>query len=227
MRNLILVSALAFVMLALGCAGGSTPTMPKDTETSPEPSLGVIDLTNVTVAEYFLKDFDGKIIGYGKLARAEDGTVYQVDSRGADITIDLTALGLINCGVTYNNPAGTAGNGLPYFYKGTTMYYDINIQSFFQDNLGTTWSPATVYTEMRRAYIYGNNIVLGELMLGEPTFTWNGIIPSGLSMVEDEFYILPYQPSGNFATTVRVSSPVFFGLIEVIWFDGICGVFDP
>jgi len=225
MKKLILFALIFALMVGIGCSSTQGPTVPdKDIDIA---ALGQIDLNNIPVCEYIMKDHDGAVIGYGKLGRAEDGSLYVIESRGAQMELDLTVLGLVNCGVSYNNPRGTAGNGLPYFWKGDTMEYDINIQSFFWTDIGTNWAKANIHTEMRRAYIYGSYIVLGELMLGDSTYDWHGIVPPGISMVEDSFYILPTQPSGNFATTVKLTSPIFFGLIEVIWFDGICGVFDP
>jgi len=215
------------LMLGVGCSSGTIPTLPTNEIGNQQLGVAAYDFTNMPVGEVKLTDFSGNVLAWGLLGRNEDGSLYVIKSRGAQIDMTPAVLGSVDCKVSYQNPVGTAGNGLPYFYKGTTMYYDLNITSVFPIEIGSGSSPAKVQAEHRRAYLYPDKIIIGELMKGEAVFIWEGSIPPGYKKLTDDYYIDPTNISGNFVTTCKITAPVMFGLLEVVFFEAACGVFDP
>ena len=229
-RRLVVLAAAALFLIGLGCSGGSGPIAPdKESSVSPEESLGAIDLSGMTIGEFSFTDLEGRVLTSGLLGRDEDGGLYVIDSRGAQTGIDFTVLKLVNAYVTYKNPAGTAGNGLPYYYRGNTMIYEVSVMSYGFADIGSPGNLARVVTEMHRAYVntVTKEIVIGPLMYGDSVYTWEGVIPPGVTKIRDDYYIHPSNPSGNFVTTVEVSLPLLYGTVEILFFDGVAGVFDP
>ncbi len=235
-RKIILLAAAVAILIGAGCS--SDPVTPdKDTQVGIENYFNSFDLSNPVVAEYTYTDLEGNVLASSKLGRNDDGTLYVIESRGAQIDIDITALGLVTAMVTYNNPQGTIGGtgpnaGLPYYYIGQTIDYDINILSFFNQNIGGTGGfgsgLAEVVAEMHYAsWDINGNIVVGGLLPGDPVFTWNGVIVPGYQVINDLFTIVPGTLPGLDVTTVKISAPVFFGIFDVIFFDGVAGIWDP
>ena len=196
------------------------------------------DLSNPAVAEYSLKDYDGNVLSTGTLGRDGD-KLYVIDSRGGQIDIDLSPLGFILAFVTYNNPAGTIETGpnagLPYYYLGQTVDYDINLLSLLSWTIGDNGNPfgwfgdPTVTAEMHYAAFDPSTgkVIPGDLMCGSPIFDWQGAIAPGYTKLNDTFYIEGCNHAGLDVTTVRIVAPIFFGIFDIIFFDGIAGIWDP
>jgi len=237
LRKVLALLAASILLFGIGCSSGTNPITPdKDTNTL-EEYFNSFDLSSLAVAEFTYTDLEGNVLASGELGRNDDGSLYIIESRGAQIDIDATALGLVSAMVTYNNPQGTIGGsgpnaGLPYYYIGQTIDYDINIISFFNQNIGGPGGfgsgLAEVTAEMHYAsWDINGNIVVGGLLPGDPVFTWNGIIVPGYQVINDLFTIVPGTQPGLDVTTVKVSAPVFFGIFDVIFFDGVAGIWDP
>ena len=238
LRKLLALAAVTMLVIGMGCSGGSGPILPdKENQSNPEEFFNTFDLSNPVVGEYNYYDLDGTLISSGSLGRVGDELVI-LESRGAQIDVDATALGLVNCWVTYNNPQGTIQTGpnagLPYYYIGQTIDYDINMLSTFWGNIGGYvppygWlGPAVVTAEMRYASFnqYGQ-IIPGGLLPGASTFVWSGIISPGYQTVNDQFLIVSGTQPGLDVTTVRIEAPVFLGIFDIVFFDGIAGIWDP
>ncbi len=237
LRKVLALAAVAVFLFGVGC-GGTNPVTPDKDTLSVEEYFNSFDLSNPVVAEYTYTDFEGNLISQGLLGRNDDG-LYVIECRGAQIDIDVTPLKLVNIMVTYNNPAGTIQTGpnagLPYYYIGQTIDYDINILSSFWTCIGQPggnpfgWSgPAKLTAEMRYASIDPNGQVIpGGLLPGNSTFTWYGVICPGYQKVNDTFKIEWGTTPGLDVTTCRLEAPVFFGIFDIIFFDGIAGIWDP
>ena len=237
LRKVLALIAASILLIGIGCSSGTNPITPDKGTENLEDFFNSFDLSNPVVAEYTYRDLEGNVLASGKLGRNDDGSIYVIESRGAQEDIDVTALGLVVAMVTYNNPQGTIGGtgpnaGLPYYYIGQTMDYDINILSFFNQNIGGTngfgSGPAVVTAEMHYAsWDIDGNIVVGGLLPGDPVFTWSGIIVPGYQVINDLFTIVPGTLPGLDVTTVKITAPVFFGIFDVIFFDGVAGIWDP
>ncbi len=240
LKKILALAAAMVFLIGVGCSSGNGPVFPgKDTQSSPEEFFNSFDLSNPVIAEYTYTDFEGNLIASGSIGRADDGSLYIVDARGAQVDVDVTALKLLNILVTYNNPAGTIQTGpnagLPYYYIGQTVDYDINILSSFWTAIGAPngnpfgfSGPAELTAEMRYASINGNGqVVPGGLLPGDAIFTWYGVINPGYQKLNDTFKIMPGTIPGLDVTTVRVTAPVFFGIFDIVFFDGIAGIWDP
>ena len=234
LKKVLALAAVAVFMIGVGCSNGTNPTAPSNTGQTLEGYFNSFDLSSDVVGEYTYKSFDGTVLGYGTMGRADDGSVYTIEDRGVQVDLDMTPLELLNIFITYSNPAGTIQSGpnagLPYYYVGQTVEYDINILSTFNEQIGgsTYAGPAVLTAEMHYASFDTNGyIVPGALMPGDPIFTWTGVISPGYQKISDTYYI----PSGTLAgldvTTARVTAPVLLGLIDVIFFDGVAGIWDP
>ena len=238
LKRLLALAAIAIFVVGLGCTGGSTPMTPdKVSQSSPEEYFNQFDLSNPTVAEYTYYDVDGNVLATGLLGRNDDG-LYLIEGRGAEIDVDLAPLHLIAAFVTYNNPAGTIPTGpnagLPYYYIGQTIDYDVNLLSMLATPIGGFdppfgWSgPAEMVAEMRyAAFDADGKVVGGALLPGLSTFNWSGIISPGYQVVNDLFLIVPGTVAGLDVTTVRITAPVFLGAFDIIFFDGVAGIWDP
>ena len=218
-------------------ASGTGPVTPDKGAQTPEEYFNSFDLSNPVVAEFTYTDYDGNLIASGQFGRNEDG-LYLIQSRGAQDDIDVTALGALIILVTYNNPAGTIPTGpnagLPYYYIGQTIDYDINILSLFWHSIGDPAGgfgysgPAELTAEMRYA-AFGSEgqIISGDLLPGDPIFYWTGIVNPGYQKINDLFTIVPGTIPGLDVTTARLTAPIFFGIFDIVFFDGIAGIFDP
>lgn len=238
LRKVLAFAAVAVFLIGVGCSNGTGPVTPDKTVQTPEEYFNSFDLSNPVVAEFTYTDYDGNLIATGLLGRNDDG-LYLIESRGAQVDVDLTPLGAVLILVTYNNPAGTIPTGpnagLPYYYIGQTIDYDINILSMFWHNIGDPNSgpfgysgPAELTCEMRYAAFSGDGqIIPGALLPGSPIFYWTGIINPGYQVINDTYYIPPGTTPGLDVTTARLTAPIFFGIIDIIFFDGIAGIFDP
>jgi hypothetical protein len=238
LRKLLALAAVTVLVIGMGCSRGTDPTVPaKDTQASLEEFFNSFDLSSPVIGEYSYYDLEGNLLAQGKLGRDGDKLIV-LESRGAQIDVPVISLGLVNCWVTYNNPAGTIPTGpnagLPYYYIGQTVDYDINILSNFWTNIGgynPPWGwagPATVTAEMHYASFDQNNVIIpGGLMPGSPVYVWQGIISPGYQILNDTYYIPPGTVPGLDVTTVRIEAPVFLGIFDIIFFDGIAGIWDP
>jgi hypothetical protein len=233
LKKVLALVAAMMLLVAFGCSSTTSPVVPdKDGMNTPEEYFNQFDLSNPVVGEFTYSDLEGNVLSYGQLGRNDDNSFYIIDQRGAQIDFDVTPLGLVLAFVTYNNPAGTIPTGpnagLPYYYLGQTVDYDINLVSLFYQAIGSDAYPAEVKAEMHFAsWDTNGEIVVGGLMVGDPTYTWYGIITPGYNVLNDTYYIAPGNTPGLNVTTVKISAPVFFGMIDVIFFDGVAGIWDP
>jgi len=236
LKKAFILAVALLVFVGVGCASGSVPTVPDKGTQSIEEFFNSFDLSKPAVAEFRYTDMEGNVLASGLLGRDENG-LYVLESREAQgFKIKIGWLGLMNCWVAYLNPAGTIQTGpnagLPYYYIGQTVEYDINILSFLQYSIGgppCPWSgPAKVTAEMRYAS-YGpfGNIIAGAPMPGDYQFVWTGVIYTGYQKLFDTYYIPSGTNPGLNVTTVRVEAPVFFGLFDIIFFDAVAGIWDP
>jgi hypothetical protein len=235
LKKLLVLAAFALLVIGMGCSG-SGPTVPSKTSQTPDEYFNQFNLSSPVVGEYNYYDNNGKLLGTGLVGRNDKG-LYVIESRGADalFTIDFTGLGIANAMVTYNNPAGTIGSGpnagLPFYYLNQTVDYDIDIIALMKlggnNPLGFS-GPATVTAEMHYAsFDVNGNIVKGGLLPGAPVYTWSGILPAGLTNLNDQFTIVPGTSAGLDVTTVQVKAPFFLGWFDLVFFDGIAGIWDP
>jgi hypothetical protein len=231
LRKVLALAAAALLLVGIGCSNSSSPITPDKGNQSMVDYFNSFDLSDQAVAKYSLTDYDGNLLAAGTLGRNDDG-LYVIENRGADATINLSPLGLVDVMVTYNNPAGTIPSGvnagLPFYYIGQTVDYDCNIISLFWRNLGSANNPATVRAEMHYATFNANGgVVAGALLPGAPIYQWSGIISPGYMTLNDTFQIVAGTNPGLDVTTCQVRAPMFFGLFDVIFYDGISGVWDP
>ena len=236
MRKILALVAVSIFLIAMGCSGGA-PTLPKDTQGDPDTFFNTFDLSDPAVGEFTYTDNEGNVLSSGTIGKNDDG-YYIIESRGAQFDVDVTALGLVACIVFYNNPAGTVPTGpnmgLPYYLIGQTMDYTIKVVSFWEHQIGG-WNPpfgwvgpAELRAEMHYAYwnSYGK-ATPGDPMPGEYWFDWEGIISPGYLELDDTYEIIAGTIPGLDVTTVRIQAPVFFGCIDIIFFDGVAGIWDP
>jgi len=235
MKKVLLFAALAVFLFGISCA--SNPTVPNDTR-DVDDYFNSFDLSGSVVGVITYTDYDGNVLAAGKIGRADDNSFYMIETRGAAEDVDFTALNLLICYVTYNNPQGTIPSGpnagLPYYYIGQTVDYDINILSLFWEQIGSTdppWGysgPAELTATMHyAAFDSDGKVIAGGLMLGAPTFEWEGIISPGYQKLNDTYYIPSGTSPGLNVTKCKITAPVFFGLIDVIFYDGVAGIWDP
>ena len=241
-RKVLLLATLIVLVLGIGCSSGSSPVVPgKDVQTNMADFFNSYDLSSPVVGEYTLTDYSGNIIAAGKIAKDENGEQYLTETRGLDgngIPVDMTPLELLKVFVSYNNPAGTIQTGpnagLPYYYLHQTVDYNINILSLVTYQIGVNnppfsfSGPAAMTAEMHyAAFGINSEVIAGPLMPGAPIFNWTGVISPGYQFVNDTYYI----PSGTIAgldvTTVHIEAPIFLGIFDWVYFDGVAGIWDP
>jgi len=237
-KKLMALAAVAMLMIGLGCSNGSTPIIPdKGSQATPEQFFNQFDLSNPVVASYAYKDTQGNVLASGKLGR-NDGGLYVIESRGAQIDLDFTPLHLLDVWVTYNNPAGTIltgpNAGLPYYYIGQTIDYDIGILSMLNSQIGG-YNPPFGYAgpaQLEAVMCYADynsdgEIITGAPLPGDPEFDWQGIISPGYQSLNDTFTIVAGTTPGLDVTTCHIEAPILFGIFDIIFFDGIAGIWDP
>ena len=237
MKKVLLLMVVTGLLFGIGCS--SNPTVPQDSPKDLNTFFNSFDLSNPAVGEFTYSDFDGNVLSAGTLGRADDNSFYIIDSRSrhAALDVDLTPLGLIICFVTYNNPAGTIPSGpnagLPYYYLHQTVDYDIHVLSL-NEQIGVPdppfgySGPAELTATMHYAsFDVDGKVVAGALMPGNPTFNWNGVISPGYQKMNDTYYIPTGTLPGLDVTKCKITAPVLFGLIDVIFYDGVAGIWDP
>jgi hypothetical protein len=240
MKKLLVITALIALFLGIGCS--SNPTVPNEGAKDLNTFFNSFDLSNPAVGQFTYTDYDGNVLATGTLGRSDDDSFYVIENRGVQadwfVDPDFTPLGLLICYVTYNNPAGTIPSGpnagLPYYYIHQTVDYDINILSLFNQQIGVLnppfgySGPAELDATMHyAAFDSDGKVIAGGIMPGVPLYEWSGIISPGYQVLNDTYYIPTGTSPGLNVTKCRVTAPVFFGLIEVIFYDGVAGIWDP
>ena len=237
LRKVLALAAVAVFLIGVSCS--SNPTTPdKGAQESINDYFNSFDLSNPAVADFTYSDLDGNVLAAGTFGRNDDGSLYMLESRGAQLDLDVTSLGLVIIFVTYNNPAGTIPTGpnagLPYYYIGQTVDYDINILNLLWSQIGAPnppfgySGPAQLTAEMHYASFDANGkVIAGAIMPGEPVYDWSGVISPGYQVLNDDYPIVAGTIPGLNVTTARLTAPIFFGLIDVIFYDGVAGIWDP
>ena len=147
LRRLLVLAAVAMLAIGVGCSNGSGPTAPGKTNwTSMVDYLNPLPPVGDACAKFTYTAKDGQVFASGLLGRNKDGSLYIIQSRGAQL--DISSLGWISCYVTFNNPSGTIPtgpySGLPFYYIGQTVNYDINMLSLLKIDQGTPPSDSMV-----------------------------------------------------------------------------------
>jgi len=234
------LAVFALLLVGIGCSGGAAPTVPDKSTQSMETFFNSFDLSNKAVATFTLTDTDGNLTASGTMGRDKDGSLYLLESRGAQCEIDLCCLRLVNCWIVYCNPAGTMTTGenagLPYYYLGQCVEYDIDVLSMMGKPIGGYnppfgyWGDAELTAEMRYAE-WGpmGQVIPGDPLPGDYQYKWSGIINPGYMTppLHDTFCIDPSTECGLDVTTVHVTAPIFFGIFDICFFDGVAGIWDP
>lgn len=241
MKYFFALAAIALLFIGIGCSGAPTPTLPdKGNQVSMQDFFNSFEITSPVVGEFTYKDYSGNVLATGTLGRNDDGSVYIIEARGAQCDIDISCLSVLHCWIVYEDPRGTIPSGpnagLPYYYLGDTFTYDINLLSLLTKPIGGWcppfgwYGPAELTAEMHEAYVDGNGVIkAGPPMKGDYSYEWTGIINPGYMIppLTDTYYICPGNVPGMNVTTVEVEAPIFFGCIDIIFLDCICGVWDP
>lgn len=245
LRKLLAFAAIAVFVLGVGCSGGSSPTMPDKGSQTIEDYFNSLDpITSEAVAEATYTDLDGNVICSALIGRDDNGDLYVMETRSAqdceDCVVDWTCMCLMHVWVIYKNPAGTIMTGpyagLPYYYIGQTVDYDVCILSLYWGNIGGWdppfgWAgPANFWAEMHYASIDAmGRVIAGGLMPGAPTWHWTGIITPGYQCFADPdgYYIPGGTIPGLNVTTVKVMAPVLMGNVCILFFDCVAGIWDP
>ena len=231
LKKVLAFAVAAVLVIGLGCSSGSNPTVPA--KQTAQDFFNSFNISNDVVAEFTYTDLEGNLMSAGTLGRNDDG-LYIIESRGAQTDIDLTPLGLVDCLVTYDNPAGTIPSGpnmgLPFYYIGQTVEYSIHVFNYLWTSIGGGGfgDEAVVVAKQCEAAWDGNgNYIPGDELPGDSTFEWHGVLPVGYTLLQDDYAIPGGCPAGLDVTTVRITAPVFFGIFDIVFFDGVAGVWDP
>ena len=236
-KKALILAAVALLFVGAGCAGGSTPTTP-DKGMSMADYFGSLPTPSPACAKFTYTANNGKVLLSGTLGKHPDGSLYVMESRGAQEDIPFMPLGAILCIVTYNNPAGTIPSGpfsgYPFYYIGQTVDYDINILSLL-DLTGTGigpyqfTGPPHIHAEQHYAHIdpLTTEIIADGPLPGAYAFDIDQAIGYGYQVINDTYFIPAGTNPGLDVTTVRVTCPLGFGLFDLVFFDDIAGIWDP
>lgn len=230
MKKYFVLAAIALLLLGLGCSNATSPVIPD--KMGVNDFFNQFDLSSPVVGEFIYSDKDGNVVATGQVGKNENG-FYILNERSSQHRIyDLRPLNFVDISITYNNPAGTIDSGpnagLPYYYVGQTVDYDINIENNAGDVIGVSDCGCDVTAEMRYASWDSNgDPVPGALMPGSPVYNWTGILYEGLNVLNDTYYIPGGTTPGLNVTTVRLDWDACNGLITFLYFDDVAGVWDP
>lgn len=230
MKKYFVLAAIAFLLLGLGCSNATSPLVP-DKGADVNTFFSQFDLSSPVVGEFVYSDYDGNVIATGQVGKNADG-FYVINERDAQKVLDLRPLGLVDISITYNNPAGTIDSGpnagLPYYYVGQTVDYDINVTNMAGYTIGDAGCSCGLTAEMRYATWDSNgDPVPGNLMPGSPIYSYTGLIYVGVNVFNDLYYIPGGTTPGLNVTTVRLDWDTCNGLFTLLYFDDVAGVWDP
>jgi hypothetical protein len=230
MKKLIILLAAVALLIGLGCSG-SNPVVPEKDMNS---FFNQFNISGPVVGEYNITNSVGEVIASGLLGHDEHGLTFMQD-RSSQATVDIRVVGDCDVEVTYNNPQGTMppggpNAGLPYYYLGDTINYDVNVTNF-GDPIGFTDMPAKMEVEMRYAsWDVNGECVPGNLLPGDSIFNWSGIVANGVNVYNDTFKIVPGTTPGLDCTTVYLHWPIqylpYIDLNMIFW-DDCAGIWDP
>ena len=117
---------------------------------------------------------------------------------------------------------------------GQTVDYNINIFSLLDIDTGNPPfgfdGPPHVRAEMHYADIGPTGVVEDEgPMPGQYAYDWDGIISYGYQTLSHIQYPItdPSTQPGLDDTTVAITATAFFGSLDIVFFDGIAGIWDP
>ena len=82
---------------------------------------------------------------------------------------------------------------------------------------------------MHYAHIDSTGVVVpDDVMPGNYAFDWDGEISYGYQKLNTTYAISdPNTEPGLDVTTVSVQATAFFGTMDIVFFDGIAGIWDP
>jgi hypothetical protein len=228
-RNFMALAVLVLMIVGLGCSA-SNPTTP-GRDMTVDQYFNQFDLSSPVAGQFMLSDNDGNVISTGLLGKNENG-FYILNDRSSQVDVHLEPLGIVDISITYNNPAGTIPDGpnagLPYYYVGQTIDYDINVDNMDIEPIGFDDCGADLTVEMRYASWDGDgNCVPGDLLPGDPVYTYNGVFDVGLTVLNDTYYIPGGTTPGLDCTTAKLIWDMCDCALVVWYFDDCAGVWDP
>jgi hypothetical protein len=210
-KKFFLVVLAAMLISALGCSGDSGLTPDRDTY---QDMVGTNPEYNGIAGTFTITDVNGMAVAEGDLVRDENGLSVS-EMRNGDILIDLTWLKWIDAECDFLNPRGFNASGWALYWYGDTIEYDLCIT-----NYGCTISNATV--KVRHQHLY-----TGWILPGSQRTWYNVYLPGGnLTKIYDEYHAIYNGWIGVWGTVIY---PVNFWCIhiDIILYNGICGVWDP
>jgi len=229
-RNILALAVVVLMVIGLGCSSASNPTTPGK-DLTVDQYFNQFDLSSPVVGQFMLADKEGNVMSSGMLGRNDDG-LYVIDGRNADFIINMIPLELIDIDITYNNPAGTIPSGpnagLPYYYLGQTIDYDILVTNKDTEPIGYDDCGADLTVEMRYAtWDTNGKPVPGALLPGSPIFTYNGVFYVGPNELNDTYYIPGNTTPGLDVTTAKLVWDMCDCDLTMWFFDDVAGVWDP
>jgi len=229
-RNLLALAVVVFMVIGLGCSSASNPTAPGK-DLTVDQYFNQFDLSSPVVGQYMLADKDGNVISSGLLGKDDNG-FYVIDDRNSQVNVHMEGLGIVDIKITYNNPAGTIPDGpnagLPYYYLGQTIDYDINVTVNDDQAIGDDDCGADLTVEMRYAtWDTNGKPVPGDLLPGSPSYYYNGVFYPGLNVLNDTYYIPGGTIPGLDVTTAKLIWDLCDCELTIWYFNDVAGVWDP
>lgn len=205
-------------IFVMGCS--SNPVVTPDERGTMEDFFS--DLTwDDSVAGYFtVTDAEGAVVFESNLVRDDNGDLAFGETRNGEIWVDLTWLNLLKCSVNYLDPAGFTPDGRSLYYIGTTMCYDLIVETY-----GNCIHNANVIAQQR----YLGGPYDGQLMPGASTESWTNQLLCAYNVFHGCYYIPYGTHPGNDCTWVTVWFPWNFWFLhfDIILYNCPCGFWDP
>ena len=216
MRNILAVVLLAGLLAVLGCGGN--PTSPVDNSDMESFFAGVQPVPTGIVGNYVFTLDNGER-ETGKIVRDESGTISLVPDRASAVLENS----LIKISIDYLNPRGYTGMGLPIYYLGDNIHYEVCVENK-TDFPMNAWPWVYGYLKTEQRYYPG-----GGLLPGNSVEIWNPfeLAPYGTECVDDWYQIPNGTVPGNDATWALYKAYFAGGCCELELISGVAGLWDP